>query len=492
MRSVILIIFIASCLSTKGQTYFNSRFDNYQSWWDYSWSIYADSTSIYWTYGTSSQYGISGLRVAALSVLDLSGNFINTNYFADFADTSYLYYFGGAKSLTPITNGFILGGSKVDTLQGDACLIRLNITGDTIWTKTYGDSEFQSGWMAIESWDGGYLLCGQSESIDTFSNAFLIRTDSLGNLIWQTEIGIGGFNERFVSLCLTSNGCALAGRRRDLFNTDFDIYIAIVDSSGNLQWDSAFVTANHDELWSITSTMDGNFVVAGMYASSFHNTTYPYVAKLDLQGHVLWERKFGDSLLYSGFFSIRELHDGSFILGGIYNPQVPSTVIYGLIYKIDANGDSLWSSYYYNSIYSRNYIQDICPTIDGGFVACGRIVPYAPDTGYQDLWLLKIDSMGCEQVNCILDVEHLKPDKSIFDIYPNPFSDHLSFSIPKTPGIFQLNMYDVLGNRIKIYEIAGESVTSIAFDDISKGVYVFTIEHNGKRVYSETFVKILD
>ena len=469
------------------QTYFNTRIDNNQSWWDYSWNLYADSTSIYWTYGTSTGLGLSGFRVASIARLDLSGNIVSVNNYLD-TDTNFLYYFGGAKSLTKLFDGFILGGTWVDRMQKDAVLLRLDNSGDTLWTRNYGDSTDQSGWMAIEDWDNGFLLCGQSESIDTFTNALVIRTDSMGNVLWQTEVGVGGYNERFVSICRTANGCALAGRKRDLFNLNFDTYVALVDSFGVAYWDTSFITQNHDELWSITSTQDGNFVVAGDFASTTPGLNYPYVAKFDLNGQLLWQRKYGDSLLEASFNSIRELDDGSFILTGkFYLPDTPWKAR-GLISKIASNGDSIWSMYYYNSFFGSNFLMDIIPIYDGSYVSCGVVFPSLPDTGHQDLWLLRVDSMGCEQVNCIVGIAELQLPQNI-QVYPNPFHDQIRFKLPDEIGRpSELIIWDMLGREAYRTHIPQSSV-DIDLAYALPGIYFAQIISHGKQVFSCKIIK---
>jgi hypothetical protein len=51
---------------------------------------------------------------------------------------------------------------------------------------------------------------------------------------------------------------------------------------------------------------------------------------------------------------------------------------------------------------SDHLINDIRPTSDGGFICVGTLYPGAPDTGFQDMWLLKIDSNGCADTACSL------------------------------------------------------------------------------------------
>src|SRR5512146_756018 len=44
----------------------------------------------------------------------------------------------------------------------DAWLIKTDENGDTIWTKTYGDTYIDEAYYVKQTSDGGYILCGMS------------------------------------------------------------------------------------------------------------------------------------------------------------------------------------------------------------------------------------------------------------------------------------------------------------------------------------------
>jgi hypothetical protein len=464
MKYIVLFFLLLSSSKMMSQEYFNKRFDPFNSICDYSWNIYSDSVRTIVTYATCTGAGISGYSAASIMELDSSGNILEIN---NYLDSVNAWYFGGGGSLTKVNNGFILGGTK-DTLNSQAFLLRLNDSADTIWTKTFGDTNFQSGWSAKQCTDGGFFLCGQSNTYGS-----IIKTDSSGNFIWQTLLG--GINKRvlFYSIAPTfDRGCAAVGRWRDI-SGNFDIYIAKLDSAGNLEWDSLFNTIPDDEGWSIAATKDSNIVIAGFYSSSQNYFTWPFLAKFDYQGNVLWLKQYGDSLFYTGFYSIRELNDGSFIACGQFDPLVPFSVEYGLIYKISSNGDSVWSNYYYSGINSRNYLRDIYPTNDGGYIAFGDLLPFAPDTGSQDLWLLKIDSRGCEMANCFISVNEMSV-KSEMKIYPNPCSKELTI-VSNQNEIVLAKIYDVYGKLIKDVNCDKVYELTVNVTDLVDGMYVLSI-----------------
>ncbi|MEM6632360.1 MAG: OmpA family protein [Bacteroidota bacterium] len=80
--------------------------------------------------------------------------------------------------------------------RGDSWLVRLKSNGAFLWSQTYGGtwSEGVSSLVSLKS--GGYLLSGLTKSrngdIDTlrgFYDAFLVRVDESGNKVWSGTIG---------------------------------------------------------------------------------------------------------------------------------------------------------------------------------------------------------------------------------------------------------------------------------------------------------------
>ncbi len=228
-------------------------------------------------------------------------------------------------------------------------------------------------------------------------------------------------------------------------------------------------------------------MIAGFYSCcNLGNPTWPYAAKFDLQGNMLWEKKFGDNLPVTGFYSIRELFDGSLIAAGVYNP--PSSHAMGLIFKLTSNGDSIWNKTYYNGFFSHNYLQDIFPTPDGGFVACGYITPVLPDTGHQDLWILKIDSLGCEVSNCILSIDNII-QKKIIKVYPNAFYNFLNIEFDEPMKDCILEMYDISGRKIRNISIPATDQYVLETGLIPPGIYLLNLYDKLEKIYTGRFVK---
>jgi len=479
-----LIILLLCTLSCEAQSVLSKRYDLYQNGGDIGRTLWVDSNYIWVVFGTLPNGGISPPWATAIVKLDHSGNVIDTGII----HIPYHHVFtGGSGSLNRTSNGFVLGGTIKDSIENaDVFLMMFYDNCDTMWTKAIEQPLYQSGWMAKQTSDGGFLVCGEYHVTASPINndAHLLKTDSAGNLLWQRTYGDSLGSEVAVSFVETVNGgYALAGRR-DMYDT-VSMWIAIIDSSGTMQWDTIIrdtIPRNFlwdwDEIaWSIINTSDGNLLVTGNFLWQ-PQSPRPYYLKLDLNGNVLWSKTYWKAEGGVDALSTRELDDGSFISVGYHNID-PSPPRRAFLLKLDANGDSLWARDYYMEPHSTNRLYDVFPTPDGGFVTCGVIFVSPPDSGDQDLWILKVDSMGCEISNCTVSIEKLQEMLNPMKVFPVPFSSELNISINRSVNDAEIKVYNVKGSLLLQRSINGQSV-KLNTSHWQDGIYVVQLIHKNE------------
>ena len=86
----------------------------------------------------------------------------------------------GIKGLQTKDGGYVAIGFT--DKNKDMYFIKTNNSGDTLWTRTYGTAEYlEFGYTVKETNDGGYIIIGHSERLDSGkSNIMLIKTNNIG------------------------------------------------------------------------------------------------------------------------------------------------------------------------------------------------------------------------------------------------------------------------------------------------------------------------
>ena len=177
----------------------------------------------------------------------------------------------GFSMIQTTDNGYILAGSmeNLNAPNNDLLLIKTDEFGNEIWRTSMGGDSWDCAFSVIQVADGGYVTVGGSESYGNGNgDIWLIKTDENGNIEWDNSFGIDNNFEcgREVHQ-IDSNGFIIAGYRADYSNGD-DGYLVKTDELGNLIWEKLLGGEEDDWIYSIQQTYDGGYLAAG-YTESF-------------------------------------------------------------------------------------------------------------------------------------------------------------------------------------------------------------------------------
>ena len=175
----------------------------------------------------------------------------------------------GGYAVAGITNSFGAGNT-------DMYLIKLNANGDSVWTKTYGYAGSDSLFAMQQTFDKGFVLAGSTNSIGAgLSDMYVVRTDSLGNIIWSKTYGGSNADGARSIIELPDHGFFIAGYTQSYGAGGNDFYILRTYCTGDTIWTRTYGDNNSEIAHSADLTLDGGYVIAGLkYGASLDSVTY--------------------------------------------------------------------------------------------------------------------------------------------------------------------------------------------------------------------------
>lgn len=261
-------------------------------------------------------------------------------------------------------------------------LVKTDNLGNQLWEKTYGDPTLDElGQAVVETSDNGFALFGFTEPGNN-GDFLLLKTDANGNVVWQKTYGGAGAEEGYSLQQTSDGGFALFGSSNSYGAGETDMYLVKTDHNGNLgnsypgTWENTY--AFGDNSWdrgnTVEQTIDGGFILGGR----------GMFVKTDLNGNLSWSRFFGHGDLAIDIRSLHQTITGGYIIYG--SSYTWTTDSWGdFIAKYSAAGEILWWDDRLNG--ERGHSLQL--TSDGGYIIMKKIGNVIPKIDY---WLPDTDN----------------------------------------------------------------------------------------------------
>jgi hypothetical protein len=170
--------------------------------------------------------------------------------------------------IEPISNGYIITGARrtLDPYYDDVYLVKCDNSGNVIWEKFYGGTGDDEGLCVQQTGDGGFIVAGYFRSVSTNSKeAWLLKTDSSGDTLWTRTFGDTSGSDEFSSVDQTQDsGYVLVGTTTSWGDIYGNLYLVKTNGSGDLLWYRTYGEEGHNEDgYCIQQISDGNYVIAG-------------------------------------------------------------------------------------------------------------------------------------------------------------------------------------------------------------------------------------
>jgi uncharacterized delta-60 repeat protein len=272
--------------------------------------------------------------------------------------------------------------------RGDSASCR-DPDGRCTWEKTYGGILEDKLYGVTAMPDGGAVVVGNSRSLGGGDyDALVLRLDRAGEVLWQQELGGRGTDQVYGVVLDAAEGIVVAGHTRSHGRGVSDIWVVRLDPKGRVTWDRTFGGGKEGRARAIAATEDGGSLVVGFVAPNTSTDSDAFVMRLDHEGSLLWDKRFGGPG-HDGFFDVAVLADGSIAAAG-HTKRGGSTGFDFWVVRMDEDGTLLWEKQVSRGLWEA--ATAVVTSAESGLLVVG--VTSADSFGLDDAWILQFDSQG--------------------------------------------------------------------------------------------------
>ena len=298
--------------------------------------------------------------------------------------------------------------------------------------------------IAVDANHYSYLSCFTESEDGDFTrqrvgngDLCVVRLDPTNQVLWKTTVGTFGQGVVYRPIPITANGqqgCFVAtsigwnsSSVPDNTSTGMDMFIARLDTSGNVIWKVVAGGTLDDVPYSLIATEDGGIVIAGYTASrdadferegKYRFDKDMFLMKIDSVGIMQWTHTYGGSR-EDVFTDVRATDDGGWKAVGWSDSDncqfqdLNKGAEDAILMKIDSNGEVLWARTYGTNGYDDatelkhamngewiivgstwgrgwlyNFVMSLFSSEDGDGDFAGKL------KGFSDAFVIKVDSNG--------------------------------------------------------------------------------------------------
>lgn len=466
--------------------------------------------------------------LSVVLILVSGWTFTQTSFYKQFSNNGYDF---GQGVINMPDSSYVITGASSSFTDGPSqmFLLKIDSLGNRLWAKHFGGAEIDWGRRVRYIENEGFLVGGFTNSFGNGAYDFALwKIDESGNEEWVKTYGTE-YWERVHGMEVTSDkGVILVGETNNTADGLTDMYIVRTDSLGNVVWENQIENAGADNAMAIIRYDDSTFIVGGY---TFNNTTdlsQSHVFRIQDNGTILWDMKYGTDVDYNvndldienqsvivagtqrsatesfirlfridGITGVVEetsyqqanpKEDGvgiaSFQQAGWFSVCSSSTGIYSFgqedlfFFALETNG------YYQGTVGSVQYatsqvLGEIITTYNKGMIAVGYNEDIGP--GGSTVFAIRIgthqpsfssnDSFTTESLVSVKDVD----GKLVFALYPNPANEKLHIQSSYTLTNYKISIVDLTGKNVLYSNSSQLQNNTLDVSSINPGMYILSI-----------------
>jgi hypothetical protein len=219
---------------------------------------------------------------------------------------------------------------------------RIDVDGNILWRKFFGGTNNDRSFAVVNSFDGGFVMVGASESDDfDISNPkgsydyWVVKVDKNGRMEWERSFGGTGIDQAHDILKTNDGAYVLIG---NTFSTDTqvsknngesDIWAVKIDERGDLLWEQSYGGTGFDAAHGISLATDDGLLIVGNSKSSDLDASENFgendlwLLKTNYEGELQYQKAIGGTDLDFGYDVLESVDGGVIVVGETASTDFP-------------------------------------------------------------------------------------------------------------------------------------------------------------------------
>ena len=173
------------------------------------------------------------------------------------------------------------------------------------FTKTFGGSGYEDGNSVQQTSDGGYIIAGSTTSFTGGHDFWIVKTDENGNEEWNNYFG-DTYRDAASSIQETTDGGYILSGTTESVETGRDMWLVKTDIGGDVSWIKNYGGGSGDYGKVVGQTSDGGYFITG-YSSSYGQGVMIFYFKKQMQMGIHYGQKLMDIVEEKRFFLLSRL-----------------------------------------------------------------------------------------------------------------------------------------------------------------------------------------
>ena len=383
--------------------------------------------------------------------------------------------------------------------SGDVWSVKLTPEMEIEWQKLYGGSGYDYGNRGVLELEDGYIFLGLTESDngdvsglhpneDNYPDIWVVRIDTIGNIMWQKCLGGSSYDYSMAGLYPTQDGGFMVVAETTSEDGDvegfhhyywmglpsYDIWMTKLSAEGELEWSQCYGSYVQDRpAYNVIQKDDDNWIIAAT-APTFSENDSLVRGDVQCEGH-------GDYDFW--LFNLKNCAN--------YQPATP---------QAPTGPDTLCHTNDSTSVYTLTpaagawgYIWQLQPREAGTLAQDSLTATITWNTGYQGEVLISAASYNdCGQsafsevkttfVYTCVGLEENAANGFGLRVYPNPAKEWVTFNytLPHDANSGIISISDMAGKEIQRFAVSGKQGQQVwDIRNVKSGVYLYTITSGG-------------